>query len=72
MTRCWHWDGSIRRAPCCSTTARGNLVPARALGMKTVWLNDGLGQSHWRIDDPERHIDHQTDDLAAFLHSIRI
>jgi putative hydrolase of the HAD superfamily len=49
-----------------------NLVPAHALGMKTVWFNDGLGQSHWRIADPERHIDHQTDDLATFLQTIRI
>jgi putative hydrolase of the HAD superfamily len=48
-----------------------NLVPARALGMTTVWYNDGLGQSHWRLDDPEAHIDHQTDDLATFLQTIR-
>ena len=49
-----------------------NLIPARALGMKTVWFNNGLGLSHWTIDSPELHIDHQTDNLAAFLHSIRI
>ncbi|HEY0106669.1 MAG TPA: pyrimidine 5'-nucleotidase [Rhizomicrobium sp.] len=49
-----------------------NLVPARALGMTTVWYNDGLGQSHWRIASPEQHIDHQTDDLPAFLQTIRI
>ncbi|HXC54307.1 MAG TPA: pyrimidine 5'-nucleotidase [Rhizomicrobium sp.] len=49
-----------------------NLVPARALGMKTVWFNDGLGQSHWRIERPELHIDHETNDLAAFLQAIRI
>jgi putative hydrolase of the HAD superfamily len=49
-----------------------NLVPARALGMTTVWYNDGLGQSHWRIDSPERHIDYQTDDLPSFLHTIGI
>jgi putative hydrolase of the HAD superfamily len=49
-----------------------NLVPARALGMRTVWFNDGLGQSHWRIDAPQLHIDHETDDLAAFLKTIRI
>ncbi len=49
-----------------------NLVPASALGMKTVWFNDGLGQSHWRIDRPDVHIDHETDDLASFLHSIRL
>ena len=49
-----------------------NLVPARALGMTTVWYNDGLGQSHWRIAAPERDIDHQTDDLPQFLETIRI
>lgn len=49
-----------------------NLVPAHALGMKTVWFNDGRGQSHWKIDRPELHIDHETNDLAAFLQTIRI
>ena len=49
-----------------------NLIPARALGMTTIWFNDGKGQSHWRVDDSEKHIDHQTDDLASFLHSIGI
>ncbi|MEJ0042479.1 MAG: HAD-IA family hydrolase [Rhizomicrobium sp.] len=49
-----------------------NLVPARALGMTTVWFNDGKGQSYWRIDNPALHIDHETDHLATFLQSIRI
>lgn len=49
-----------------------NLVPARARGMTTVWFNNGGGQSHWRVEDQGLHIDHETDDLAAFLHSIRI
>lgn len=49
-----------------------NLVPARALGVKTVWFNDGLGQSTARIDNPHLHIDYQTDDLANFLQTIRI
>jgi putative hydrolase of the HAD superfamily len=49
-----------------------NLVPARALGMTTIWFNNGQGQSHWSIDNAERHIDHRTDDLASFLHSLRI
>lgn len=48
-----------------------NLVPARALGMTTVWFNDGSGQSYWRIERPELHIDHQTDHLAGFLQAIR-
>ena len=49
-----------------------NLVPARQLGMTTIWFNNGHGQSYWTIDDAERHIDHQTGELASFLHSIRI
>lgn len=47
-----------------------NLVPARALGMRTVWFNNGLGLSHFRV--PDVHIDHETDDLASFLKTIRI
>ena len=49
-----------------------NLIPARALGMKTVWFNNGLGMSHWKIERPELHIDHETDNLADFLQTIRI
>jgi putative hydrolase of the HAD superfamily len=60
-----------KRAALFDDSAR-NLVPARALGMTTIWFNNGQGQSHWTIDDAGRHIDHQTDDLASFLHSIRI
>jgi hypothetical protein len=40
--------------------------------MKTVWFNNGLGLSHWKIDRPELHIDHETDNLADFLQTIRI
>jgi putative hydrolase of the HAD superfamily len=52
-----------------------NLVPAHALGMTTVWLNNG---SEWSKQGPQfpvaqsHHIDHETDDLAQFLHAIRI
>lgn len=60
-----------RRAALFDDSAR-NLVPARALGMTTIWFNNGQGQSHWTIDNAERHIDYQTDNLASFLHSIRI
>ena len=49
-----------------------NLVPARARGMTTVWFNNGGGQSHWRVDSQALHIDHETDDLPAFLQTIRI
>jgi putative hydrolase of the HAD superfamily len=44
-----------------------NLEPARALGMTTVWLRKpGDGAA------PLPHIDHATDDLAQFLHSIEV
>jgi len=49
-----------------------NLVPAHALGMTTVWFNNGGGQSHWRIDGQTAHIDYETDDLVRFLQSLRI
>ena len=49
-----------------------NLIPARALGITTIWFNNGRGQSHWTIEDAELHIDHQTSDLVAFLQSIRV
>ena len=49
-----------------------NLVPAHAMGMKTVWFNHGRGLSRMAIADPHLHIDHETDDLASFLQSIRV
>lgn len=60
-----------RKAALFDDSAR-NLVPARALGMRTVWFNNGMGQSHWRVEKPELHIDHETGDLPAFLQSIRV
>jgi putative hydrolase of the HAD superfamily len=49
-----------------------NLVPAHALGMTTVWFNNGGGQSHWRVDRQAETIDYETDDLVRFLQEIRI
>lgn len=52
-----------------------NLVPAHALGMTTVWLKNG---SEWSKQGPEHpiaepgHIHYEIEDLASFLHSIRI
>jgi putative hydrolase of the HAD superfamily len=52
-----------------------NLVEAKALGMTTVWLKNG---SDWSRQGPSQpvaqphHIDYETDDLAAFLQSIRV
>jgi putative hydrolase of the HAD superfamily len=48
-----------------------NLAPARALGMTTVWLNTGHDFSTGRPVARD-HIDHETDNLADFLHAIRI
>jgi putative hydrolase of the HAD superfamily len=48
-----------------------NLAPARALGMTTVWLNTGHDFSHGGPVAKD-HIDHETDNLSAFLHAIRI
>jgi putative hydrolase of the HAD superfamily len=51
-----------------------NLVPAHALGMTTVWLNNG---SVWSKQGPEYpvvqscHIDHETKDLTQFLQTVR-
>jgi putative hydrolase of the HAD superfamily len=49
-----------------------NLAAAKSRGMKTVWFNTGGGFSSWKVDDAHLHIDHETDDLAAFLNRIRI
>lgn len=64
-------DVAAAKAALFDDSAR-NLVPAHALGMTTIWFNNGLGQSHWTIDDAESHIDHQTSDLVSFLKSIRV
>ena len=51
-----------------------NLVPAHALGMTTVWIDNG---SVWSRQGPEqpvaeiRHIDYTTSDLTRFLKDIR-
>jgi putative hydrolase of the HAD superfamily len=51
-----------------------NLVPARALGMTTVWLKTDApwGKHGPLMDVAEGDIDHETEDLARFLNSIRI
>ncbi|HKQ09750.1 MAG TPA: pyrimidine 5'-nucleotidase [Rhizomicrobium sp.] len=51
-----------------------NLVPARAMGMTTVWLKTGApwGKQGPQMDAVEADIDHQTDNLTQFLHTIRI
>jgi len=51
-----------------------NLVPARALGMTTVWLKNSAlwGKQGPLMDVAPGDIDHQTDNLTQFLRSIRI
>ncbi len=51
-----------------------NLVPARAMGMTTVWLKtDAPWGKHGPLMDVARgDIDHETDNLTQFLHTIRI
>jgi putative hydrolase of the HAD superfamily len=55
--------------------AARNLVPAHELGMTTVWLKNG---SVWSKQGPEypkpeaKHIHYEIEDLALFLHTIRI
>jgi len=51
-----------------------NLVPARAMGMTTIWLKIDApwGKQGPMMDVAEADIDHQTDNLAHFLHTIRI
>jgi putative hydrolase of the HAD superfamily len=51
-----------------------NLVPARALGMTTVWLDNGSVWSRQGPDFPvadRAHIDYETNDLGAFLSTVR-
>jgi putative hydrolase of the HAD superfamily len=51
-----------------------NLVPARALGMTTVWLQSDApwGKHGPLMDVAAGDVDHQTDNLAQFLQTIRI
>ena len=52
----------------------GNLVPARALGMTTIWLKSDApwGKHGPLMDVAAGDIDHETDNLSQFLQSIRI
>jgi putative hydrolase of the HAD superfamily len=52
-----------------------NLVPAHRLGMTTVWLNTNTQEARMGPEFPiasARHIDHEANDLSAFLNDIRI
>lgn len=45
-----------------------NLKPAKAIGMTTVWINNGSEQG--RGDDDRAYVDYEIDDLGAWLHEI--
>lgn len=45
-----------------------NLKPAKAIGMTTVWVNNGSEQG--RGDDDRAYVDHEITDLGAWLHDI--
>ena len=74
MRRCWRGRGFGGQACAMFEDAARNLVPAHELGMTTVWLKNG---SVWSKQGPRtpkaesRHIHHETEDLAAFLQTIR-
>jgi putative hydrolase of the HAD superfamily len=44
-----------------------NLAPAKALGMTTVWIDNGSEQGH---DADRSYVDHRITDLADWLHSL--
>jgi putative hydrolase of the HAD superfamily len=45
-----------------------NLKPAKAIGMTTVWVNNGSEQG--REPDDRAYVDYETTDLGAWLHEI--
>jgi putative hydrolase of the HAD superfamily len=63
-----------KRAALFDDSAR-NLLQAHALGMTTVWFNNGFGHAkHGALHDAtsRAHIHYETAELAPFLNSIRI
>lgn len=40
-----------------------DILPARQLGMHTVWVRQGFGQ-YWKITNEEEKPDYQVDNLA--------
>ncbi|HCW69744.1 MAG TPA: pyrimidine 5'-nucleotidase, partial [Thalassospira lucentensis] len=45
-----------------------NLLPAKEMGMTTVWVHTDLEWAQAGRDDPR--IDHQTDDIVGFLRTL--
>ncbi|NJM50011.1 MAG: pyrimidine 5'-nucleotidase [Sphingomonadales bacterium] len=48
-----------------------NLLPAKTMGMRTVWIDSGWHESRWGHDggddDAFSHVDYRTDSLAGWL-----
>ena len=45
-----------------------NLRPAKAIGMTTVWVNNGSEQG--REPDDRAYVDYEVTDLGVWLHEI--
>jgi putative hydrolase of the HAD superfamily len=68
-------SGIVPRQSAMFEDLAGNLAAPHALGMTTVWLNNG---SRWSKDGPaaklppHAYVDHEITALVPFLHAIRI
>lgn len=62
-----HYDVDLSRAAFFEDMAR-NLKPAKALGMTTIWLNNGSESGH--VDAHSDFIDFETDHLTPFLQGV--
>ena len=43
-----------------------DIVPAKKMGMKTIWIKQGFGK-YWKTGSPEEQADYETDNLTALL-----
>lgn len=43
-----------------------DIVPAKALGMKTIWIKQGFGK-YWKISSEREQADHEVDNLSELL-----
>ncbi len=43
-----------------------DIVPAKALGMKTIWIKQGFGK-YWKISSEREQADHEVDNLSEVL-----
>ena len=48
-----------------------NLKPARAIGITTLWIDNGSEQGPQAAPaEPPEWVDHRTDSIAAWLHEV--